>query len=259
MGQCFSGPKRGASRRVDVPAARQQETGVTDRVLYPVISTGGLQVAVSQARCAAGAGGDATPLLVRQTPLHTFIALFEGLGEDRRAVAAFCRTRAFEVGKYCRTAAACSPAQPRDRNRSDTKPHPPLSRSSRLQLFQESSVRHSDSPLEALKETAERLDAAIFATDRLSHVVRGACGARVAVGSGGWRPACLALRRPAPPVLSNSTIFLFLDGVFLHFNLPVNALPNCRSRSAAAPPACSCWWSWPPSAATAPTWVLPPA
>ena len=192
MGQCFSGPKRGASRRVDVPAARQQETGVTDRVLYPVISTGGLQVAVSQARCAAGAGGDATPLLVRQTPLHTFIALFEGLGEDRRAVAAFCRTRAFEVGKYCRTAAACSPAQPRDRNRSDTKPHPPLSRSSRLQLFQESSVRHSDSPLEALKETAERLDAAIFATDRLSHVVRGACGARVAVGSGGWRTCAVA-------------------------------------------------------------------
>jgi hypothetical protein len=110
MGQCFSGPKRGASRRDEVPAARQQETGVTDRVLYPVTSIGGLQVAVSQARCAAGAGGDATPLLVRQTPLHTFIALFEGLGEDRRGVAAFCRTRAFEVSKLCGTAAACLPA-----------------------------------------------------------------------------------------------------------------------------------------------------
>ena len=114
MGQCFSGPTRcvATSRRDEVLAPRQQDTGVTDRVLYPVASSGGLQVAVSQARCAAGAGGDATPLLVRQTTCHTFIALFEGLGEDRRAVAAFCRTRAFEVRKYGRTAAAllASPA-----------------------------------------------------------------------------------------------------------------------------------------------------
>ncbi len=40
-----------------------------------------------------------------------------------------------------------------------------------LQLFQECSVCSPDSPLEALKQTLERLDAAIFATPSLKHVV----------------------------------------------------------------------------------------
>lgn len=41
-----------------------------------------------------------------------------------------------------------------------------------MQLFQESSARQPDSPLEALRDTLHRLDAAIFASDKLKHAVR---------------------------------------------------------------------------------------
>lgn len=59
-----------------------------------------------------------------------------------------------------------------------THPCLPPSPACRLQLFQECSVCNPESPLEALKQTLERLDAAIFAAPSLKHAVRARCNGR---------------------------------------------------------------------------------
>ena len=102
MGNCFSGgaTREAPSARATCAGQQPDQLGVKDRVLHPVIQspTGALQVAVSQARYAAAPGADPSPLLVKQTPGgNAFIALFEGLGQEGRAVAAFCRSKVFEV------------------------------------------------------------------------------------------------------------------------------------------------------------------
>lgn len=130
MGLCASTPR----------PAGEQPPSMADRGMHPVVQAAGavgLQVAVSQARCAATAAGtEAVPLLVRATPQHLFVALFEGLGEDRRSVAAFCRARAWDA-------------------------------------FQGASTHCPDNPLEALKATVAALDAAVLASDRLKPAVGG--------------------------------------------------------------------------------------
>ncbi|KAL4434377.1 hypothetical protein ABPG75_000818 [Micractinium tetrahymenae] len=140
MGQCCSAPREAADLEREASLA---QAGLADRVLHPPIQgLGGLQLAVSQARLSAAAGGDAmcTQALVRSTPRGLFIALFEGQGKDRHAVPAFCRNRV-------------------------------------LELFHECSVCNPDSPLEALKQTLERLDAAIFAAPSLKHATKVNSGA----------------------------------------------------------------------------------
>lgn len=133
MGACLS-----TGRLAAQPATAQEpDTGVARQLYEQVVApASGLHVAVSSARCpgggAAGGGGDA--VLVKSTPGHVFVALFEGLGEHGAAVAAFCRS-------------ACWGA------------------------YQECAVRHPGEPLQQLCSTLERLDSAIFATDRLQHAV----------------------------------------------------------------------------------------
>lgn len=136
MGQCFSsGASRAQGSEPSTPALAQ---GVADLHLYPVVqaSMGGLAIAVSSGRCGATGGGGSDAVLVKTTAQLVFVALFEGLGDQGRAVASFCRSAAWEA-------------------------------------FQECSVRHPGAPLDALRASLERLDAAIFATDRLQHAVRG--------------------------------------------------------------------------------------
>ncbi|KAI3439027.1 hypothetical protein D9Q98_001438 [Chlorella vulgaris] len=87
------------------------------------------------------------------------IALFEGLGDDRHSVAAFCRGKVFE-------------------------------------LFQHSSVCHPDSPLDALQATVDGLDAAIFATSKLSQSTKANSGAAcvlLVLEHGGQRVYCASL------------------------------------------------------------------
>lgn len=185
MGQCCSAP---AGNRRPPPSGEPPaiNRGVTDKSLLPAIQSGGLQLVASSARCAAtpaGAAGDGgcTPLLVRHTPQGLFVALFEGLGEDRRSVAAYCRSRAFEVRAcmashstfVCRRLACPrhAPVPPALLACSKIWPAIPSPLPAQ-QLFQESSVRHAGAPLEALKETLERLDADILGTERLRHAVR---------------------------------------------------------------------------------------
>ncbi|PRW59267.1 phosphatase 2C 3 [Chlorella sorokiniana] len=140
MGQCLSsaGSARAASEE---PAA---QTGVYDRLIHPPVhppvpAAHGSQAVVSQAKVSAD-GSPAVPLLVRATPHHVFVALFEGLGEDRRSVAAFCRARVWET-------------------------------------YQEAAAAHPGSPLEALKDTLARLDAAVLASDRLKPAAKARSGA----------------------------------------------------------------------------------
>lgn len=110
MGQCCSA---GRPRPLDAESQGDcLQAGLADRVLHPpILGSQGLQLAVSQARLSAAAGGDATPVLVRHTPRGLFIALFEGLGEDRHSVANFCRSRVLEVSRCCEPAAATASAQ----------------------------------------------------------------------------------------------------------------------------------------------------
>lgn len=130
MGQCLSS-SRPARDAGEEPAA---QAGIYDRLIHPAVPAAhGSQAVVSQAKVSAD-GSPAVPLLVRATPHHVFVALFEGLGEDRRSVAAFCRARAWET-------------------------------------YQEAAAAHPGRPLDALKRTLARLDAAVLASDRLKPAV----------------------------------------------------------------------------------------
>lgn len=159
MGACFSRDRQ-ASGRLQSATAQAPDPGVSRQVYEQAVAPGsGLHVAVSSARCsgAAAAGGDA--VLVKTTPGHVFVALFEGLGEHGAAVAAFCRSAVWAA-------------------------------------FQECAVRHPGEPLEQLRATLERLDGAIFATDRLKHAV--GAGSRGAAAAGGSAAPRRALLHPAP-------------------------------------------------------------
>ena len=130
MGQCLSSPHPGRAASEE-PAV---QAGVYDRLIHPPVPAAhGSQAVVSQAKVSAD-GSPAVPLLVRATPHHVFVALFEGLGEDRQSVAAFCRARAWDT-------------------------------------WQAAAAAHPDSPLEALKDTLARLDATVLASDRLKPAV----------------------------------------------------------------------------------------
>ena len=166
MGQCLSssGSRRAASEE---PTA---QAGVYDRLIHPPVPAAhGSQAVVSQAKVSSD-GSPAVPLLVRTTPHHVFVALFEGLGEDRRSVAAFCRARALET-------------------------------------YQEAAAAHPDSPLEALKDTLARLDAAVLASDRLKPAVGGWERPEAAGGTSlvAWCWVCLLVKSrlrhgcPHPP------------------------------------------------------------
>lgn len=132
MGACLS---RSAPARAHSAPAQEPDAGV-GRQLYEQVAApaSGLHVAVSSARCGSGASGGGDAVLVKTTPSHVFVALFEGLGEQGAAVAAFCRGAAWSA-------------------------------------YQECAARHPGEPLQQLSATLERLDSAIFATDRLKHAV----------------------------------------------------------------------------------------
>lgn len=136
MGQCCSAPTGGSPSNQQAAPAGDPHT-LQDRCLHPEIASGsGISVAVSQARCAGG-GAAASTALVHRTPDSRFllVALFEGLGPRGAAIAAFCRSHVAD-------------------------------------LHAQSSPRHPDSPLDALKDCLTSLDAAIFAADQLPHAVR---------------------------------------------------------------------------------------
>lgn len=203
MGQCLSSSASGRAASEE-PAL---QAGVHDRLIHPPVPAAqGTEAVVSQVRgqgrtcagqgraakrlgaacCVPGPppahdahdappqaklsvdGSPAVPLLVRATPHHVFVALFEGLGEDRRSVAAFCRARVWEA--YSAAAAA-----------------------------------HPGSPLEALRDTLARLDAAVLASDRLKPAVGGrggrvgcqGVGRRRAAASWAWKRVAAETVHPA--------------------------------------------------------------
>lgn len=105
MGNCFSGqhPVTEAQLASGIDSFHHSLPGV-NRVLYPASQHGPLQVSVSQAGYATG-DLPVSACVVRQTANHqTMIALFEGLGDDRHSVAAFCRGKVFEVSSACSSA-----------------------------------------------------------------------------------------------------------------------------------------------------------
>lgn len=201
MGQCLSSAASGRAASEE-PAL---QAGVHDRLIHPPVpAANGSEAVVSQAKLSVD-GGPAVPLLVRSTPHHVFVALFEGLGEDRRSVAAFCRARVWEA--YTAAAAA-----------------------------------HPGSPLEALKDTLARLDAAVLATDRLRPAVGGLGGC--------WGLDKGACRVPARCV-NGSTVAVTWSRPSTRPALAARRRP----RRAAARPRCCCCWSRAAGGATAPTWA----
>lgn len=217
MGQCLSSsrPAPGASEE---PAA---QAGIYDRLIHPPVPAAhGSQAVVSQAKVSAD-GSLAVPLLVRTTPQHVFVALFEGLGEDRRSVAAFCRARAWEA-------------------------------------YQEAAAAHPGSPLEALTGTLARLDAVVLASDRLKPAVSD--GRKFTA-----RRTSLQRCRQADVPAGNRACRLHGVALVPQPTAPVGLTaskttpPHNRPKRAAAPRRCCSCWTWAAGAATAPTWVLPPA
>lgn len=111
----------------------------------------------------------------------------------------------------------------------------------RLQIFQECSVCNPDSPLEALKQTVERLDAAIFAAPLIQHAVRSlspGCPLLIAMT---LADTCLQLARH----LKTCHILRVLPNRPHAVAWPhCWCLPSqCRPSSAAALRPCCCCWS----------------